>query len=98
MGVGILSFFRINFSRCVFFVACVKRHAQPPPFSSPLILSLVNMTAKIWCMKKEHLLISGVGKYPEYNYYRVTGMATDDKPKGSHEREAEPVNVRSLLP
>ena len=36
----------------VCFVACVKRHAQPPPFSSPLILSLVNMTAKIWCMKR----------------------------------------------
>lgn len=47
---------------------------------------------------KEHLLISGTGKYPEYNYYRVTGMATDGKPKGSHERESQPIDVRSLLP
>ncbi|MDO4251595.1 MAG: NADH-quinone oxidoreductase subunit I, partial [Moraxella sp.] len=48
--------------------------------------------------EKEHLLISGTGKYPEYNYYRVTGMATKDNPKGSHEHEAAPIDVRSLLP
>ena len=32
--------------------------------------------------EKEHLLISGPVNFPDYNYYRVTGMATKDKPKG----------------
>jgi NADH-quinone oxidoreductase subunit I len=44
------------------------------------------------------LLISGPGKFPDYNYYRVTGMATKDKPKGAHQNESAPIDLRSLLP
>lgn len=52
-----------------------------------------------WCMKKSILLISGPGKFPDYsNYYRVTGMATKDKPKGAHQNESAPIDLRSLLP
>ena len=48
--------------------------------------------------EKQDLLISGPGKNPEYNFYRVSGMATAGKPKGSHQSEAEPINVKGLLP
>ncbi|HNG60937.1 MAG TPA: NADH-quinone oxidoreductase subunit I, partial [Cellvibrionaceae bacterium] len=45
-----------------------------------------------------HLLISGTGKYHDYNFYRVSGLAIAGKPKGAAQNEAEPVNVKSLLP
>ena len=48
--------------------------------------------------EKENLLISGPGKYPDYNFYRVSGLAIAGKPKGSAQNEAQPVNVKSLLP
>ncbi|HMW70774.1 MAG TPA: NADH-quinone oxidoreductase subunit I, partial [Cellvibrionaceae bacterium] len=48
--------------------------------------------------EKEHLLISGTGKYHDYNFYRVSGLAIAGKPKGAAQNEAEPVNVKSLLP
>ena len=48
--------------------------------------------------EKEHLLISGPGKYPDYNFYRVSGMAIAGKPKGAAQSEAAPINVKSLLP
>ena len=43
-------------------------------------------------------MISGPGKNPDYNFYRVAGMAIAGKPKGSAQNEAEPINVKSLLP
>ena len=48
--------------------------------------------------EKEHLLISGPGKYPDYNFYRVSGMAIAGKPKGSAQNESQPVDIKSLLP
>ena len=48
--------------------------------------------------EKEDLLISGPGKNPDYNFYRVAGMAIAGKPKGAAQNEAEPINVKSLLP
>lgn len=48
--------------------------------------------------EKEDLLISGPGKYPDYNFYRMSGMAIDGKPKGDAENEAKPIDVKSLLP
>jgi NADH-quinone oxidoreductase subunit I len=48
--------------------------------------------------EKEHLLINGVGKYPDYNFYRVSGLQTATKDKGEGDMEAEPINVKSLLP
>jgi len=44
------------------------------------------------------LLISGPGKYHDYNFYRVSGMAIKDKPKGAAQNEAAPVDVRGLMP
>ena len=48
--------------------------------------------------EKEHLLIDGVGKYPDYSFWQVAGMAIHGKAKGEAENEKEPEDVRSLLP
>ena len=51
--------------------------------------------------EKEHLTIDGPGKYPDYNFYRVAGLAIggkNGKAKGEAENEAPPVDVHSLLP
>ncbi|KJF75896.1 NADH-quinone oxidoreductase [Morganella morganii] len=48
--------------------------------------------------EKEDLLISGPGKYPDYNFYHKTGMAVAGKAKGEADNEAKPIDVKSLLP
>jgi NADH-quinone oxidoreductase subunit I len=48
--------------------------------------------------EKEHLLIDGPGKYPDYNFYRVSGLAIAGKDKGEAQDEARPIDVKSLLP
>jgi NADH-quinone oxidoreductase subunit I len=48
--------------------------------------------------EKEDLLISGTGKYPGYNFYRVAGLAVPGKDKGEAEHERPPVDIHSLLP
>ncbi len=48
--------------------------------------------------EKQDLLISGTGKYPDYNFYRVSGLAIPGKDKGEAEHEEEPIDLRSLLP
>jgi NADH-quinone oxidoreductase subunit I len=48
--------------------------------------------------EKEHLLISGPGKYPDYNFWQVAGVKIAGKDKGEAEREAPPADLRSLLP
>ena len=90
-------FFRINFSRCVFCGMCEEACPTTAIQLTP-DFELGEYDRQNLVYEKEHLLISGPGKYPDYNYHRITGMAIADKPKGSHQNEAEPVNVRSLLP
>jgi len=48
--------------------------------------------------EKEDLLIAGPGKYHEYDFYRVAGLAIGGKSKGEAENEAPPADVRGLLP
>jgi NADH-quinone oxidoreductase subunit I len=48
--------------------------------------------------EKEHLLINGTGKVPDYNFYRVAGLAIAGKPVGAAAHEAQPVDVKTLLP
>ena len=49
--------------------------------------------------EKEHLQIEGTGKYHDYNFYRVSGLAIKGKDKGQAQgNEAEPIDVKSLLP
>lgn len=48
--------------------------------------------------EKEDLLISGTGKYPGYNFYKVAGLSIKGKDKGDADDEEPPVNVKSLMP
>ena len=48
--------------------------------------------------EKEDLLISGPGKYHDYNFYKVSGLAIGGKDKGEAENEEPPVDVRGLMP
>jgi NADH-quinone oxidoreductase subunit I len=88
-------FFRINFSRCIFCgmceEACPTNSIQLTP---DFEMSEFNRQNLVY--EKEHLLISGTGKYPDYNFYRVSGLAIGGKEKGEAENESPPVDVWSL--
>ena len=48
--------------------------------------------------EKEDLLISGTGKYPDYNFYRVAGLAIPGKDKGEAEHDEQPIAHRHPKP
>ena len=89
--------FRINFSRCIFCgyceEACPTYAIQLTPDYEMCEYERPNMV-----YEKEDLLISGTGKYHDYNFYRIAGLAIAGKGKGEAENEAPPVDVRGLLP
>jgi NADH-quinone oxidoreductase subunit I len=81
--------FKINFSRCIYCglceEACPTTAIQLTPDFEMAEYKRENMV-----YEKEHLLISGPGKYPEYNFYRVAGVSVGVK-------EDEPVDIRGLM-
>lgn len=91
------AWFRINFSRCIFCGYCEE---ACPTYAIQLTndfeMSEHNRRSLVY--EKEDLLISGTGKYPGYNFYRVSGLQIGGKDKGEVEHEAAPVDVRGLLP
>jgi NADH-quinone oxidoreductase subunit I len=89
--------FRINFSRCIFCGFCEE---ACPTYAIQLTpdFEMGEYERKNLVYEKEDLLISGPGKYPEYNFYRVAGLGIGGKDKGEAENEAPPTDVRSLLP
>lgn len=90
-------FFRINFSRCIFCGFCEE---ACPTYAIQLTpdfeMSEYHRPQLVY--EKEDLLISGPGKYPEYNFYRVAGVSVGVKDKGEGENESAPVDVHSLIP
>ncbi|SIR45555.1 NADH dehydrogenase subunit I [Aeromonas sp. RU39B] len=90
-------FFRINFSRCIFCGLCEEACPTTAIQLTP-DFEMGEYRRQDLVYEKEDLLISGPGKYPDYNFYRMSGMAIDGKPKGSAENEAKPIDVKSLLP
>lgn len=90
-------FFRINFSRCIFCGYCEE---ACPTYAIQLIpdFEMSEYDRHKMVYEKEDLLIDGVGKYHDYNFYRVSGLAIGGKGKGEAENEKEPVNLRSLFP
>jgi NADH-quinone oxidoreductase subunit I len=90
-------FFRINFSRCIFCGFCEE---ACPTYAIQLTpdFEMCEYDRNNLVYEKEHLTISGTGKYPDYNFYRVAGLAIGGKDKGEAENEAPPVDVKSLLP
>lgn len=90
-------FFRINFSRCIF---CGYCEDACPTYAIQLTpdYEMGEYQRSNLVYEKDDLLISGQGKYPGYNFYRVAGLAIGGKDKGEAENERPPVDVRSLLP
>ena len=91
------AFFRINFSRCILCGFCEEACPTLAIQLTPDYEMCEYDRAKL-VYEKEDLLISGPGKYPDYNFYKVAGLAIDGKEKGQAENESPPVDVRSLLP
>lgn len=90
-------FFRINMSRCILCGFCEE---ACPTYAIQLTpdFEMCEFERQEMVYEKEDLLIDGPGKYPDYNFYRVAGLAIGGKDKGEAENEEPPVDVRSLLP
>ncbi len=90
-------FFRINFSRCIMCGMCEE---ACPTYAIQLTpdFELCEYDRNNMVYEKEHLLISGVGKYPDYSFWSVAGKAIAGKGKGEARNEKAPVDVHSLLP
>jgi len=90
-------FFRINFSRCIF---CGMCEDACPTYAIQLTpdFEMSEYERHNLVYEKEELTISGPGKYPDYNFYRVAGLAIGGKDKGEAQNEDEPVDPRSLMP
>ena len=91
------AWFRINFSRCIFCGYCEE---ACPTYAIQLTpdFEMSEYRRQNMVYEKEDLLISGEGKYPGYNFYRVAGLAIGGKDKGEGIEELPPVDVRSLMP
>ena len=89
--------FRINFSRCIFCGFCEE---ACPTYAIQLTpdFEMSEYERENLIYEKEDLLISGTGKYPDYSFYRVSGLAIPGKGKGEAERERAPIDTRALLP
>lgn len=89
--------FRINFSRCIFCGMCEE---ACPTYAIQLTpdFEMAEYDRRNLVYEKENLLIDGPGKYHEYDFYRVAGVAVGVKPTGSGSAEQPPVDVCTLLP
>ena len=90
-------FFRINFSRCIFCGFCEE---ACPTYAIQLTpdFEMSEYHRQNLVYEKSDLLISGPGKYADYNFYRMAGMSIGGKDKGEAENEEPPLNVRNLIP
>lgn len=89
--------FRINFSRCIFCGFCEE---ACPTYAIQLTtdFEMGEYDRRNLVYEKEDLLISGTGKYPDYNFYRHAGLAIKGKGKGEAVDEQPSVDVRDLMP
>lgn len=90
-------FFRINFSRCIFCGMCEEACPTTAIQLTP-DFEMAEYNRQDLVYEKEDLLIAGTGKYHDYNFYRVAGLAIAGKPKGAAQHEAAPIDVKGLLP
>ena len=96
-GPRYASVYQIHKTRCIFCGYCEE---ACPTYAIQLTpdYEMGEYHRKSLVYEKEDLLISGPGKYPGYNFYRVAGLAIGGKDKGEAENERPPVDVRTLLP
>ena len=90
-------YFRINFSRCILCGLCEEACPTHAIQLTPDV-ELCEPNRQNLVYEKEHLLISGTGKYHDYHFYQHAGKDVGVKAKGQGEQESEPVDIRSLLP
>jgi len=90
-------FFRINFSRCIFCGYCEE---ACPTYAIQLTpdFEMGEYNRQNLVYEKKDLMVDGPGKYPDYNFWRVAGVAIKDKDKGAAEHETPPVDLYSLMP
>jgi NADH-quinone oxidoreductase subunit I len=90
-------FFRINFSRCIFCGFCEE---ACPTYAIQLTpdYEMAEYDRQNMVYEKKDLLIDGVGKYHDYNFYRVAGVTIKDKEKGDNNNESPPVDTKTLMP
>lgn len=91
------AWFRINFSRCIFCGFCEE---ACPTYAIQLTpdFEMSEYYRPNLVYEKEDLLISGPGKYPDYNFWLHAGVAIEGKDKGQAVDELPPVDVKDLLP
>jgi NADH-quinone oxidoreductase subunit I len=91
------AWFRINFSRCIFCgfceEACPTKAIQLTPDFDMNEYRRADLV-----YEKEDLLISGPGKYHDYDFHKVAGVTIAGKRKGEALNEDAPTDVRGLLP
>lgn len=90
-------FFRINFSRCIFCGFCEE---ACPTYAIQLTndFEMSEYERQNLVYEKEDLLISGPGKYPDYNFYAVSGLAVGKKEKDEESsNQKPPVDVDDLM-
>jgi len=90
-------FFRINFSRCIFCGLCEEACPTCAIQLTP-DFEMGEYDRQDLVYEKEDLLISGPGKYPGYDFYRVAGLAIGGLDKGQADGESPPVDPKGLLP
>ncbi|WP_343192293.1 NADH-quinone oxidoreductase subunit NuoI [Buchnera aphidicola (Formosaphis micheliae)] len=90
-------FFRINFSRCIFCGLCEE---ACPTAAIQLIpdFELGEFKRQDLVYEKDDLLISGPGKYTDYDFYKFTGVTISGKKCGDLKYENKPIDVKTLLP
>lgn len=89
-------FFRINFSRCIFCGFCEE---ACPTYAIQLTpnFDMSEYIRQNMVYEKEHLLISGEGKYHDYNFYKVAGVEMGVKNTGEGDNEEPPVDLKNLI-
>jgi len=94
-------FFRINFSRCILCGFCEE---ACPTYAIQLTpdVELAEYERHNLVYEKQHLLISGVGKYPDYSFYHHSGIKlskeAEDKHKVKSSNNNSAVDIKGLMP
>ncbi|MCW5197287.1 NADH-quinone oxidoreductase subunit NuoI [Buchnera aphidicola] len=90
-------FFRINFSRCIFCGLCEE---ACPTLAIQLIpdFELSDFDRKNLVFEKNDLLISGFGKYSDYNFYKQSGVSVHKKHFKDRNLHVMPIDTKDLLP